>query len=973
MMPRYTLFASLLWAVFYTPSIAQTPDPDFHSPVVIKGAKIADLIIQPDDKVLVSGTININDIEKVNTLVRLNHDGTIDQTFSLGVDMAYGIGTIRLQNNGDILFATSEKRIGRLSSTGDLLSLVTLPDAVNDICIQPDSKILVAGGNKLMRYNEDLTVDNTFTTVSANAAITIVKLQNTGIIIGGKFSGINSVAKNYLARITDTGTVDLSFHTEASSGEIRNFLIQPDDKILLTNSNISFSNGVQKYGLFRLNQDGSFDSGFNTAGNSTTEAIFQGGKIIIATYLQQQNGPNKDQIMRLDYDGSIDQTFAPIELETFASIELSLALASDQSFIADQCGNLGNHHGIVKFTDSGLVNNSFQPELTVYGDVLTGDFKDGKLLIGGEFIKVNGFSTYNVAMLNADGSVDETFRYDQYETSVQQVEILNDQNILITGKDLVKLSPQGLVIPEFDFLPFNYLYNVWKFIPLENGKILAGGPNNPPNLLNADGSKDLSLDFPYEAMCCWRSTAFDFDRQSTGKVLFGSVFTEFNGTSVNRLLRLNTDGSVDLTFNTGTGPHKNNAVPVPGPGANINMVKTLSTDHLIVAGNFDRFDDFVCNGLVKLSPDGALDKTFTTNVIPDFHFPQLVEEFDDKLLFIENSYDLTGPIALLKPRNLDGTMNENFDLPQELGFKVVEDIDTSGTSLFLFGKMKLSENSSPACVVKLNRNIPPVITATSLTTIAEDNLLEIDLSDFTVADDDPADVIELSLLPGAHYSIHEHTLTPEANYSGDITVYAKADDGDKSSPVYEFRITVTPVNDQPEIINVQQALVVTKGVPLQINLEDIEVLDPDNPYPAGFTLTIFDGDNYSVISNSIICDPASTETIQVTLKVNDGTVDSELFSFPVAVNVITGIEQGASDELVIYPNPVKQIAEFRYKGQDAIQHITLINVSGQEILKSTFSDNGVGQMDVSELPPGLYIARIATEKKVITRKIQKTF
>lgn len=973
MMSRCHLFALLLLAVFCSPSTAQTLDPDFHSPIVIKGAIITDLIIQPDDKVLVSGTININDVEKANTLVRLNHDGSIDQTFSLGVDMAYGIGTIRLQNNGDILFATSEKRIGRLSSTGELLALVTVSEAVNDICVQPDSKILVAGGSKLMRYNEDLTVDNTFTPVSANASITKVKLQNTAIIIGGRFTEVNSVTKNYLARITDTGTLDLSFDTGTGSNEIQNFSIQSDGKILLTNSFINSFNGVQAHGLFRLNEDGSADSGFTppSLNGGTSEAIFQDGKIIIAAFITL-NGTTKDRIFRLEYNGAIDQTFTPIELETFASFNLSFALASDQNFITNHGHNLGNHHGLVKFTTNGIPDNSFQPELTSYGDVLTGDFQNEKLVIGGEFIKVNGFSTYNVAVLNSDGSVDETFHYNQYETSIQQVKILNDQNILITGKDLVKLSQQGQVIPEFDFQPFNRLRNVWKFVALENNKILAGGPNNPPNLLNADGSRDFSFDFPIDALCCSGSTAFDFDRQSTGKVLFGSVFSAFGGTSVNRLLRLNTDGSLDPTFNTGTGPDKTN----PGTGfIAINMVKTLSTDQLIVGGYFDLFDGFACNGLVKLSPDGTLDQTFTANVIYDLHFPQLVREFDDKLLVIENSYDLTGPITLLKPRNQDGTMNQAFDLPPELSLKAVEDIDTVGRrSLFLFGEMKLSGNPLPAFVVKLtDDNIPPVITATSLTTIAEDSPLQIDLSDFTVVDDHSADVLELSFMEGAHYTIHENTLTPEPDYSGDITVHARVNDGDKSSPAYEFHITVTPVNDQPEIINVHQGLVATKGVPLQIELDDIEVLDPDNTYPAGFTLTLLEGDNYSVISNSIICHSASVETIQVTVKVNDGTIDSDLFSFPIAVNVVTGIEQGTSDELVIYPNPIKQIAEFRYKGEEPILHITLLDVSGQEILKSTFSDVAVGQMDVSKLPPGLYIARVATGKKVITRKIQKTF
>src|SRR5690606_630236 len=41
--------------------------------------------------------------------------------------------------------------------------------------------------------------------------------------------------------------------------------------------------------------------------------------------------------------------------------------------------------------------------------------------------------------------------------------------------------------------------------------------------------------------------------QPDGKILAGGDFTTFNGTTQNRIVRLNSDGTLDSSFNTGTG------------------------------------------------------------------------------------------------------------------------------------------------------------------------------------------------------------------------------------------------------------------------------------------------------------------------------------------------------------------------------------------------------------------------------------
>ncbi|MBL0025166.1 MAG: delta-60 repeat domain-containing protein, partial [Saprospiraceae bacterium] len=48
--------------------------------------------------------------------------------------------------------------------------------------------------------------------------------------------------------------------------------------------------------------------------------------------------------------------------------------------------------------------------------------------------------------------------------------------------------------------------------------------------------------------------------QVDGKIIIGGLFTEYNGTIRNHIARLNANGSLDETFNTGIGA--NNTIRV---------------------------------------------------------------------------------------------------------------------------------------------------------------------------------------------------------------------------------------------------------------------------------------------------------------------------------------------------------------------------------------------------------------------------
>ena len=141
---------------------------------------------------------------------------------------------------------------------------------------------------------------------------------------------------------------------------------------------------------------------------------------------------------------------------------------------------------------------------------------DGKVLIGGNFTTVGGTARSSIARLNADGSLDTTF----------------DPGVGVSSNvRAMALQPDGKV-----------LIGGWF-------ATVAGTNRNHIARLNADGSLDASFDPGAGAS----GTVYDIVVQADGKVLIGGAFNTVDGVARNRIARLNADGSLDTSFNPGSG------------------------------------------------------------------------------------------------------------------------------------------------------------------------------------------------------------------------------------------------------------------------------------------------------------------------------------------------------------------------------------------------------------------------------------
>jgi hypothetical protein len=104
---------------------------------------------------------------------------------------------------------------------------------------------------------------------------------------------------------------------------------------------------------------------------------------------------------------------------------------------------------------------------------------------------------------------------------------------------------------------------------------------------------------------------------SSGGIYIGGNFTTYNSTTQIRIVKLNSDGTVDTSFNGGTG--FNNIVTT---------IKIDSSGGIYVGGDFTTYQGVAANRIIKLNPDGTKDTSFdnTTGfnlVVQDIQFDSL--------------------------------------------------------------------------------------------------------------------------------------------------------------------------------------------------------------------------------------------------------------------------------------------------------------------------------------------------------------
>ncbi|MEO1654312.1 MAG: hypothetical protein AAFU64_12275, partial [Bacteroidota bacterium] len=326
---------------------------------------------------------------------------------------------------------------------------------------------------------------------------------------------------------------------------------------------------------------------------------------------------------------------------------------------------------------------------------------NGQIFAGGLGIIVEGIAS-SFTLINPNGSRDKTFNSQRgFNRPANDILVLDDDKILVLGgftvyqdspvRFIARLDRDGSLDSSFD--PGTGFDNfVSSAFEQSNAKIvLAGGfnsyrgiPRNGIVRINNDGSLDSSFD---------PGTGFDngvFEMISlpNGQILASGPFQNFNGTSQNGLARLNPDGSLDNSFAVGSG--FNNQVTA---------MSLLPNNRYLIGGRFNNYNGEPVGPLVFLNADGSLRPNFIPNFPPGATVHSVAVQSDGKILLAldEKGQFQTSSILRLNSDGSRDTSFTTFGLPN-LFFQ--NPVVQSDGKILLFGINTLSGVSNG--LVRLN-------------------------------------------------------------------------------------------------------------------------------------------------------------------------------------------------------------------------------------------------------------------------------
>lgn len=234
-------------------------------------------------------------------------------------------------------------------------------------------------------------------------------------------------------------------------------------------------------------------------------------------------------------------------------------------FLASYEGGSGNDLTL-RLVESGVADLGFpaKPDGTVWS-VATQD--DGRILIGGEFLNISGIPRMRIARLHTDGTLDQSFNA-SVNNRIESFAIQKDRKIIISGvfsevsgvtrRGIARLHPDGSL--DMDFNPDAAPW-VYRILLLKSGKILIGGgidsvggtPVKSLVRLHPDGTLDDTFNCPVDSSNGY-GYVYAMAEEPGGSLWVGGAFSRVKGIQRYGLAKINSDGTVDTSFNLATNP-----------------------------------------------------------------------------------------------------------------------------------------------------------------------------------------------------------------------------------------------------------------------------------------------------------------------------------------------------------------------------------------------------------------------------------
>jgi uncharacterized delta-60 repeat protein len=619
-------------------------DPKFGPLFESMDATVTALVRQPDGKIIIGGRFTSVGGVRRRHLARLLPNGAVDLTFDPGAGPDDGVSALALQPDGRVLVGGTFLRFAG------------------------------AGRSRLARVLANGVLDTGFDPgAGANDSVTAIAVQGDGsILVGGAFTRFNDIARGRFARLSASGALDPNFAAgSGASGMVGRIVIQPDGKVLIGGGYVLFD-GVVRNGLMRLNPDGTVDRTFALTRETTVSALAlqddgriivgaadmggtnlfrvtatgavdatfnpgtgpnapvysvsvdELGRAIVGGLFTTFNGTSRGRIVRLTASGALDATFVATGIDL--PVMVAVPLPDSSVLIGGSFRAVGGipQSAVGRLSATGARDAAFAPEFRSGGTVTSiAQQADGKWVVGGRFSHVNNVPHGRIARITASGALDASFN-----ASVTWAASSPGAVSEVTG---VAVQPDGKILLAGYFDHVN------------------GTTRNRVARLTANGSLDVTFDPGAGTDTGINALAVD----ANGKILIGGSFSSYGNAPQSHFARLNGDGSLDATFDIGTGPSDWVTSIVPLPDGKI-----------LLGGGFTSYNGAPRGGVARLLASGAIDPAFAP--AEKFGWGVLPVPAPDGKVYVAGTFYLNNILRTIVRLNADGSIDPTYS-PAEYG------------------------------------------------------------------------------------------------------------------------------------------------------------------------------------------------------------------------------------------------------------------------------------------------------------------
>lgn len=397
---------------------------------------------------------------------------------------------------------------------GKVITPIGASDRAEALAIQPDGKILAAGGSAsrgigyandfaLVRYDISGHLDKSFGTdgiirtdfFGDEDFIRAIALQTDGkIVVAGQARQELNIYFG-LARYNTDGSLDATFGTggkvitsiASNVQRAHTLVIQPDGRIVVGGYTIVATNTIPvnynfDFALARYNTDGSLDTSFGTDGKvisafdgQINKLVLQPDGRIIAGGIITTTATDTDfALARYNSDGSLDKSFGKngkVSMDFYLGADFieDIALQADGKIVVG--GDIESSHsihsssyfGLARYNPDGSLDNTFGSD----GKVITaGNFigaraiavqSNGKIIAAGFAYNQETGGDFGLVRYTAKGSLDPGFGSGgKITTNISESDsafallLLPDNRILVAGATSTPTTGSGFALARYN-------------------------------------------------------------------------------------------------------------------------------------------------------------------------------------------------------------------------------------------------------------------------------------------------------------------------------------------------------------------------------------------------------------------------------------------------------------------------------------------------------------------------------------------